>query len=114
MDRHRGGGTQRASQLKPGTRLFGPACTTEFIVVKAPPAPVDLRIGGHPAGTSAAERDSSLSVLTDESAAPAMGKRYVDADGTIELLCTKAGPSAAAIGDELLVAKDAKPLPSSD
>jgi len=101
-------------QLKPGARLFGAACTTELIVVKAPPAPVDLRIGGHPACTSAAERDASLEVLTDSSAAPLMGKRYVDSDASLEVLCTKAGAGAVAIGDELLVVKDAKPLPSSD
>jgi len=101
-------------QLKPGARLFGAACTTELIVVKAPSEPIDLRIGGHPACLSAADRDASLSVLTDESSAPAMGKRYVDESGSLEVLCTKAGPGAVGIGDVLLLAKDAKPLPSSD
>jgi hypothetical protein len=101
-------------ELKPGTRLFGPACTTEMIVVKAPADAVDLRIGGHPAVTSADERDDSLTVTNSADEKPAMGKRYVDADDTIEGLCTKAGDGAPGIGDTLLVQKDAKPLPASD
>jgi len=44
----------------------------------------------------------------------ALGKRYTDEEGTLELLCTKAGPSALSLGDVLLLLKDAKPLPSSD
>ena len=101
-------------QLKPGSRLFGAACATELIVVKAPSAPIDVRIGGHPACTAATQRDASLSVLTDAADAPAMGKRYVDALDSLEVLCTKAGAGAVAVGDVVLLAKDAKPLPSSD
>ena len=43
-----------------------------------------------------------------------IGKRYVDGAGEVEVLCTKSGTSALSIGDEVLVVKDAKPLPSSD
>jgi hypothetical protein len=43
-----------------------------------------------------------------------IGKRYTDGSGDLELLCTKAGSSSLSVGDELLVLKDAKPLPSSD
>ena len=75
--------------LKPGTRLFGAACTSEFVVVRAPADGVEVRIGGHPAVTSADERSDDLTVTTDADAKPLMGKRYVDADDTIELLCTR-------------------------
>jgi hypothetical protein len=44
----------------------------------------------------------------------ALGKRYTDEAGTLELLCTKGGPSALSVGDTPLQLKDAKPLPSSD
>jgi hypothetical protein len=101
-------------QLKPGNRLFGAACTSEFIVIKAPGSPVDLRIGGHPALTDAKARQDGLEVLTPADAASAMGKRYVDSSDSLELLCTKAGAGALAVGDELCVMKDAKPLPASD
>ena len=43
-----------------------------------------------------------------------MGKRYVDAAGTLELLCVKAGQGSLAVGGVALQTKDAKPLPSSD
>ena len=100
--------------LKPGTRLFGAADATEVIVVRAPSEPVDVRIGGHPALTDAASRTEGLQVDTSPDAAPVMGKRYVDESGNLELLCTKAGTGALAVGDELCTIKGAKPLPASD
>ena len=100
--------------VKPGTRLYGAACATEAIVVKAPGEPVDIRIGGHPALLDPNDRREGLEVTTLAEAKPAMGKRYVDPDGTLELLCTKAGVGALAVGDQLCVQKDAKPLPASD
>ena len=100
--------------LKPGTKLYGACCATEYVVVKAPAGEVDLRIGGHPAVTTPGDRDDSLAVTTDADAKPAMGKRYTDDDDTIELLCTKPGDGAAALGDAVLTQKDAKPLPASD
>jgi hypothetical protein len=43
-----------------------------------------------------------------------IGKRYVDAAGTIELLCVKAGQGSLSIAGQALKVKDAKPLPASD
>ena len=43
-----------------------------------------------------------------------MGKRYVNADDSIEILCTKAGDGVAAIAGEPMELKEAKALPSSD
>ena len=100
--------------LKAGTKLFGAACTTEIVVVKAPADAVDLKIGGHAPVLSAADRTGDLSVTTPAESKPAMGKRYVDAAGTIEVLCTKPGDGAVSLGDEILVQKDAKALPASD
>lgn len=100
--------------LKPGTRLFGACCASEFIVVKAPTGSVDLRIGGHAALLAVDDRDESLDVTTSADDKPLMGKRYIDAADTIEVLCTKAGDGAVGMGDELLTQKDAKALPASD
>jgi hypothetical protein len=44
----------------------------------------------------------------------AIGKRFVDADDTMEVLCTKAGAGTLSIGPDALTQKGAKPLPSSD
>jgi hypothetical protein len=43
-----------------------------------------------------------------------IGKRYVDAGGTVELLCVKGGQGSLSIGGVPLQLKDAKPLPASD
>jgi hypothetical protein len=43
-----------------------------------------------------------------------MGKRYVDAAGTLELLCVKPGKGSLSVGGVALQIKEAKPLPSSD
>jgi hypothetical protein len=43
-----------------------------------------------------------------------VGKRYVDPDESIEVLCTKAGAGSLSIGDAALAVKGAKPLPASD
>jgi hypothetical protein len=43
-----------------------------------------------------------------------IGKRYVDAAGTAEILCTKPGTGTLTLDGEVLQVKDAKPLPASD
>jgi hypothetical protein len=43
-----------------------------------------------------------------------LGKRYVDAECGIELLCCRAGRGTLQCDGRVLVRKDAKPLPSSD
>jgi hypothetical protein len=43
-----------------------------------------------------------------------LGKRYVDADQILEVLCTKPGDGSLSVGDEPLQVKEAKPLPASD
>jgi hypothetical protein len=43
-----------------------------------------------------------------------IGKRYVDSEASVELLCVKAGQGSLSLGGAALQVKDAKPLPSSD
>lgn len=43
-----------------------------------------------------------------------LGKRYTDTDGSLEVLCTRAGTGALALGGTPLGQKAAKPLPASD
>ena len=83
-------------------------------MISAPAGDVDLRCGGvamigmndePPAGASL---DSAVAEGT------ALGKRYVDAEGTLELLCSKPGDGSLALGNDLLTLKEAKALPSSD
>ena len=100
--------------LKPGTRLFSVVCTTEMIVVKASGDSVDVTIGGAPPVTVESERSAGGEVAEGHGGGSAIGKRYVDAAGRIELLVTKPGDGVPAVDGELLTLKDAKPLPASD
>lgn len=99
--------------LKPGMRVFSAVCATEMITVKAPGNEVELTIGGVTPVTDASQRGTG-SVVDGFGGGIAMGKRYVNADDTLELLCTKAGDGAPAVDGVLLSIKEAKPLPASD
>lgn len=101
-------------ELKPGTRLFSTVCTTELIAVKAPGGPVELTIGGAAPVTSADERGDGGEVAAGHGGGAAMGKRYVDPDDTLELLCTKPGDGVPAVDGTPLQLKEAKALPASD
>lgn len=100
--------------LKPGTRLFSAVCPTELITIRAPASEVDLTIGGASPVTSVAERDVSVGVSPGFGGGCLIGKRYVDGDDTLELLCTKAGEGVPALSGSPLVPKEAKVLPASD
>lgn len=100
--------------LTPGMRLFSAVCQAEMITVKAPGHSLDLTIGGVPPLTSAADRVPDVAAIAGHDAGVAMGKRYVDAAGELELLCTKGGSGVPAVAGELLRLKDAKSLPASD
>lgn len=101
-------------QLKPGNRLFSAVCATELIVVRAPAGDVEITIGGVAPVASAADRNASAAVLDGHGGGTSMGKRYVDDDDTIELLCTKQGDGVPAVGGTPLFLKESKPLPASD
>lgn len=100
--------------LKPGTRLFSAVCSTEMIAVKAPAGEVELTIGGAPPVTDVAQRSGSTSVADGHGGGTSLGKRYVDAVDTIELLCTKAGDGVPALDGQPLSIKETKALPASD
>lgn len=104
--------------LKAGARLSSVVDTTEVIVVQAPSELVDLRCGGVamvPLGTAPPEPAATNSTDGDGHGDGTMlGKRYVDEDSGLEVLCTKAGSATLGLGDRVLTHKGAKPLPSSD
>ena len=100
-------------QLRAGSRLKSTTCDTEVIAVKAPSDDIDIRCGGAAMAEATDDVDKgSPSAGFDEGTQ--MGKRYVDADDTLELLCTKPGAGSLSIGDTPLELKEAKPLPASD
>ena len=60
------------------------------------------------------EAPAGASPAPDAAEGTALGKRYTNDAGDIEVLCTKAGDGSIGVDGVLLVQKDAKPLPSSD
>ncbi len=97
--------------MKPGSRLKSAVCDTEVIVVRSAGDTV-VECGGAPMGE---DRPADRGAVDAAFAGGTMtGKRYVDAAGTVELLCVKGGQGSLAISGAALQIKDAKPLPSSD
>jgi hypothetical protein len=101
-------------KLKAGTRVKSAVCATEVMVIQTPDADLDLRCGGAPMLAMAEQPAAGGSPAASASAGTQIGKRYVNAEGTLELLCTKPGKGSLGVGDALLVLKEAKPLPASD
>ncbi|MFJ8749048.1 hypothetical protein ACIREO_06910 [Streptomyces sp. NPDC102441] len=99
--------------LKPGVRLRSQCCQTEVIVVRAAGDP-EVRCGGHPMIDLTATPAEGLVSSSDLSGGSALGKRYTDPNGSVELLVTHAGAGSLSLGALALAQKTAKPLPSSD
>ena len=98
--------------LSAGKRLKSTVCTTEIMVIAAPDGDVELLCGGTPM----VEGDGANGGTVDPAHADgaAIGKRYVNADGSLEVLCVKAGDGSLALADAALSVKDAKKLPKTD
>jgi hypothetical protein len=96
--------------MKPGMRLKSAVCDTEVMVIRGTAAVVEC--GGAP---MVEERPAQRGNLDPAFAqGTRIGKRYVDAAGSIELLCVKQGQGSLSLSGVPLDVKDAKPLPPSD
>jgi hypothetical protein len=100
--------------LKTGARLRSQACTTEVIVVRAGSSDDTLHCGGHPMLELSESPAEGFTIDENFKGGTQLGKRYIDAGNTIEVLVTKPGEGSVALGDTPLELKTAKPLPSSD
>jgi hypothetical protein len=96
--------------MKPGTRLKSAVCDSEAMVIRCGDG--EIHCGG--AAMVEVRPDAAGELAADHSGGTLMGKRYVDAAGTFELLCVKAGKGSFAVDGVALTVKDAKPLPASD
>jgi hypothetical protein len=100
---------------KAGLRLSSVVCDTEVIVIKAPKEDLDLRCGGQPMVELAEGATKSGAPVPPFDTGTLIGKRYATSDDpAVEVLCTKAGAGTLSIGETVLPAKEAQPLPSSD
>jgi hypothetical protein len=97
--------------MKPGSKLRSAVCDTEVMVIRGG-ADAVVECGGEPMGEQAPAERRPINPAFAQGTR--IGKRYVDADGKVELLCVKAGQGSLSISGVALQTKDAKPLPSSD
>jgi hypothetical protein len=95
--------------MKAGTKLKSAVCNTEVMVIKGKDLVVEC--GGQPMAEAPASKSAINPAFAEGTK---IGKRYVTADGSVELLCVKAGEGSLSIDGVILQTKDAKPLPSSD
>jgi hypothetical protein len=102
------------ARLKTGTRIRSAVCTTEAMVIAAPDADVEITCGGVSMIDIGAEPPAGVTMSPDAAKGTALGKRYVNEAGDLELLCTKPGEGSLGAAGALLTIKEAKPLPSSD
>ena len=104
--------TSPASALRPGDQLASTACTTREVVIRAPQERRPLIVcAGSPMVPGPVAPQSSAA---DADTATFIGKRYVDATETVELLCTASGAGVLSCDGTPMTVKAAKPLPASD
>ncbi len=96
-------------ELSPGLKLTSAGSTAQFIVIRGS-GPAELTLAGLPLTQDGAGDAAAATPEGDLQ----VGKRYADADGSIELLCTQSGPGPLALDGVVLTAAQAKSLPSSD
>lgn len=99
------------AMLAAGKRLKSAVCTTEIMVIAAPDGEVDLCCGGAAMSEGGGNGGAAAPELAKGSA---IGKRYVNEDGSLEVLCVKAGDGSLSVGSVALAVKDAKKLPKTD
>ncbi len=102
------------AKLKTGTRIKSAVCATEAMVIAAPDSELEVTCGGVAVIDIGADAPAGVEIQADAAKGTALGKRYVNEAGDLELLCTKPGDGSLGANGEILVLKEAKPLPSSD
>lgn len=95
--------------LAPGTRLKSAVCDGEFMVIKSGDGD-KLTCGGLPVSEDPARSDGNF----DQMHGCLVGKRYVNEESTVEILCVKSGNGSLFYDGEELMTKDTKKLPSTD
>lgn len=111
--------TDQVPALRPGDQLASAVCGTRVIVVRAPAQgrPV-IACGGSPMVAAAPARQPAKPGPSGTGGAGELatliGKRYVGADETLEVLCTCSGSGSLSCDGVAMTIKVAKPLPASD
>ena len=100
-------------EFKAGSRLRSVTSAVEMIVIRCGSEFPTVACGGKSMTESAP--DTPIDVPLPGLDAPVLlGKRYVDAEAQLELLCVKPGAGTLTCNGRPMLLKDAKPLPASD
>ena len=100
------------SSLKPGLRLKSAVCDGEAMIVKA--IDVTLTCGGAPMLDKDEAAGAGIQPDPEHMYKCLIGKRYVNAEDSLEVLCVKSGDGSFGYDGEMLMGKETKKLPSSD
>jgi hypothetical protein len=100
-------------KLKAGQALYSRTDSTAVLVVRCGDLDVSITCGGQAMATTKDEGEK-LPPTGPPGQGAALGKRYVDVDHVVELLCTKPGEGELAIDETPLTLLAAKQLPASD
>lgn len=103
-----------AMVLKAGARYRSAVCEAQVMVVRAPAGEHELSCGGAAMLAGTATAPEGLSLDPALAGGTLIGKRYVNNDESLELLCTKGGKGSLSLDGLALEVKQAKQLPSSD
>jgi hypothetical protein len=96
--------------VKPGTKLKSTVCDTEVMIIRCGDGTIEC--GG--SVMAEAKPEALAEISASHANGSLMGKRYVDAAGTFELLCVKPGKGSLSVDGTAMIIKEAKPLPASD
>jgi|TARA_R100000005_G_scaffold96662_1_gene85683 hypothetical protein len=99
------------SELKAGQRLKSGVCDAEVMVIKAGGGEA-LTCGGVP--MTAGGNGGGAEADAVQMGGCQIGKRYVNDDGSLEVLCVKPGRGSLAADGNALAIKGSKTLPSAD
>lgn len=95
--------------LKAGSRLKSAVCDAEVMIIKAG-GNGDLTCGGEPMTATPDSTEGDAEKMNG----CLIGKRYINAAETVEILCVKGGNGSLYYDGEEMMTKDTKQLPSSD
>ena len=101
------------TRLKAGLKLKSIVCDAEVMVIKAGDDTM-LTCGGVPMFAANEAAGPRAEPEASQMGGCQVGKRYVNKDQSLEILCVKTGKGSLAADGEILEAKVAKKLPSSD
>ena len=100
--------------IKPGLRLKSAVCSAEIMIIRSPLVPADIRCGGVEMLALTEQPPPGAQLDPAQAHGSLIGKRYVDAQDRVEVLCTQGGAGSLMLDGVLMTVKQAKALPSSD